>query len=242
MSKKTLKNRIAIVLDRSSSMQPIRAEAVQMFNDQVKAIKKNAKKMEDTTVSLFTFSTNADEPILFNRPAKELKEIGLEDYRPDGWTALYDSVGMAIERLSALTEMSDPDCSFLVIIVTDGEENRSQRYSGQRLADHIQLLEKAGRWTFTFCGANIDIEKMRAHLKLDAGNVMAFTASSSGLRSMSVANSASMDSYFASRASGQSRVKSFYNDPSKQSSGSTTTTTTTTTTTKSPTKPKAGQS
>lgn len=234
--KKTIKNRIAIVLDRSSSMSPIRTEAVKMFNDQVKTIKKNAKKMEDTTVSLFTFSTIADEPVIFNRPASDLKELGEEDYKPAGWTALYDSVGMAIERLSALNEMSDPDCSFLVIVVTDGEENKSTKFTGQRLADHIQLLEKAGRWTFTFCGANIDVEKMGKELKLDAGNVSAFTASAAGMAQNSHVHSMSMDSYFSARAAGQSRVKSFYKPEDPQPATTTTTTTTTTT------KPKAGQS
>lgn len=228
MSGKTLKNRIAIVLDRSSSMEPIRQEAVQLFNDQVEAIKKNAKKMEDTTVSLFTFSTVADEPVIFNRPASELKKLGAEQYTPNGWTALYDSVGMAIERLSGLTEMSDPDCSFLVIVVTDGEENKSSRYSGQRLADQIKLLEKGGRWTFTFCGANIDVEKMAQKLNLDVGNTFAFQATSQGMFDNSAINSRGLDSFFIARAGGQSRVKSFY----KPTSSATVTTTTTTTTKK----------
>jgi uncharacterized protein YegL len=236
MSKKNLKNRIAIVLDRSSSMQSIRNEAIQMFNDQVKAIKKNAKKMKDTTVSLFTFSTVADEPVVFNKPVNDLKEIGMEQYNPQGWTALYDSVGMAIERLSALPEMSDPDCSFLVIVVTDGEENKSQHFSGQRLADHISLLQKAGRWTFTFCGANIDVEKLAQQLHIDKGSTYTFMATPQGMMDNSMVNTRGLKSFFACRAGGQSRVNAFYSDEKKTGDDpdNATVTTTTTTTVKTP--------
>lgn len=229
MAKKELKNRIAIILDRSSSMDTIRTEAVKMFNEQVKAIKKGAKTIEDTTVSLFTFSTNADEPIIFNRPAKELKELKVEEYIPNGWTAMYDSVGMAIERLSALPEMSDPDCSFLAIIVTDGEENKSQNFNGQRLSDQIRLLQAGGRWTFTFCGANVDVEKMAAQLHIPKGNTMMFAANSAGMLNATVSSAVGTKGFFRSRAGGQSAVQSFYDDSQNTAPVTTTTTVTTTT-------------
>lgn len=209
MARKKLKNRIAILLDRSSSMGSIRKEAVEMFNQQIVAIKKNNKRM-DTTVSLFTFSTVADEPAVFNRPLKELKKLKFQEYHPAGSTAMYDSMGLAIDKLTGLSEMTDPNCSFLVIVVTDGEENSSRHFNGQRIADRIQLLQKTGKWTFTFCGANIDVEKMGQQLNLHRGNVMSFQSSGIGTLQMSASNAGGMSAFLRSRSTGVASVQSFY--------------------------------
>lgn len=218
MARKKLKNRIAILLDRSSSMGSIRKEAVEMFNQQIVAIRKNNKRM-DTTVSLFTFSTVADEPAVFNRPLKEMKKLKYQDYNPSGSTAMYDSMGLAIDKLTSLPEMTDPNCSFLMIVVTDGEENASRLFNGQRIADRIQLLQKTGKWTFTFCGANIDVEKMGSQLNLHRGNVMSYQASSVGTAFMSASNASGMEGFLRSRACGASAVQSFYDPNQSQTSG-----------------------
>jgi hypothetical protein len=226
--KKVLKTRIAIVLDRSTSMGQIRKEAVQLFNDQVKAIRKAAKgKAKDTTVSLFTFSDYADEPVIFNAPVSALTEMSVEAYAPNGWTAMYDGIGKAIERLSSLPEMADPDTSFLIITVTDGEENRSRNYTGQRLADKIQILQAGGRWTFTFCGANIDVEKMGQTLNIPRANTMSYQSNSAGTLFASAANSLGTEKFLRSRVSGQSMSRNFYEDPTDPKDTAKVTTTTT---------------
>lgn len=213
---KNLKNRIAIVLDRSSSMAPIRKETVEMFNQQVKAIKAGQEEM-DTRVSLFTFSSIADEPTFWNQPTSELREYTEGDYVPSGWTALYDSVGMAIDRLSALKEASDPDCSFLVVIITDGDENRSQKHTGFSLANVIKALQSTGKWTFTFLGANVDVEKMATQLNLHKGNVQSWVTSSMGATFASHTHASSVSNYMNARSHGIGAVADFFSqDPKKK--------------------------
>ena len=72
--KSLLKTRVAVILDRSSSMQSIRNETISAFNEQVDAIKETSKDM-DTKVSLVTFSTEVDGPVVWNQPVGKLKKL-----------------------------------------------------------------------------------------------------------------------------------------------------------------------
>lgn len=205
----TIKNRIAIILDRSTSMAVIHKEAVAMFNEQIRTIKEKNEDM-DTRVSLFTFSTVADEPTVFNAPVTELLELSETDYIPRGWTAMYDGIGMAIDRLSALPEASDKDCAFLVMIITDGEENQSKKYTGYTIADRIKLLQATGKWTFTFMGANVDVEKMSKSLNILKGNATAFTPTMDGMLSAASMNSSAIASYLNTRTIGAHAPSELY--------------------------------
>ncbi|MDA2923166.1 hypothetical protein MYX65_00665 [Acidobacteria bacterium AH-259-L09] len=63
---KPAKTYVAFVLDRSGSMEAIRKEVVEGFNQQVRLIKQQTDGME-VRVSLMTFSTYADPPIFMGR-------------------------------------------------------------------------------------------------------------------------------------------------------------------------------
>ncbi len=214
----TIKTRIAIVLDRSTSMFTIRKEAVQMFNSQVASIKSNGVD-QDTRVSLFTFSTIADEPTLFNVPAAELVELKESDYIPNGWTAMYDGIGLAIDRLSALKEATDKDCAFLVVVITDGEENHSTKFNGFTIGDRIKLLQSTGKWTFTFMGANVDVEKMSQTLHIPKGNTISWQASSFGATHAGVLNATATSNYMNMRSFGATASKDFYANQNVQGNG-----------------------
>lgn len=231
---KHLKTRVAIILDNSSSMGSMRKEAIKMYNEQLTALRETSEGM-DTTISLFTFDSVANKPKVFNVNVNEVAPLEDSEYNPHGNTAMYDSIGMAIDMLSNLPEMREADCSFLLITITDGHENCSTKYTGAALADRITLLQKTGRWTFTFCGANIDVEKMAATLNIPIHNTMSYVASAAGMNAANTLNSVGTRSYIGSRASGQSCTDSFYS-PTTTTSGNIdikpTTVTTTTTTTK----------
>jgi hypothetical protein len=235
-----LKNRIGIILDSSSSMEPMRDEVISAFNGQVATILQNNKDM-DTKVSLLTFSTEVHEYKILNQPVFSLKSISRADYEPNGWTALYDAIGKMTDYFMNLPEANDPSCSFLMVIVSDGEENKSRFWNYQAVQARIQALEANGRWTFTYLGANDGLKNVASTLGIRAGN----TISGQSLRSAGVyasVSSNSMKSFMKSRAGGQSAVASFYSpDPTDPVDPNATTTTTTTTTVPDP-KVKAGNS
>lgn len=207
MSKST---RIAIILDRSSSMSSIRSEAISAFNQQVETIKANSQEV-DTKVSLFTFATKADAPLIWNQSPTTLNALTEDTYVPDGMTAMYDSVGMAVNLLSGLPEAEQKDTSFLVVIISDGAENNSKQFTSEKIASLVKTLQGTERWTFTYLGANQDLTKVQQTLGIHAGNTMQFTASAAGMNQASVANSAGTERYMAARAGGQSCITNFYN-------------------------------
>ena len=208
-----LKTRVAFILDRSGSMGPIRAEALDMFNQQVKALKETTTKGMDTKVTFVTFSTIADAPVIFNEEIGKLHPLTLEQYNCDGWTAMYDAVGRTVDQLSSLEEAKDPNTSFLVVIVSDGAENYSREYNAAAIAARVKGLQDTKRWTFTYLGANQDLSVISQTLNIPLGNTMSFTASSAGTFSAGVTNTASTRSYMGSRAGGQSASVNFYSPP-----------------------------
>lgn len=228
MSKKTaLKTRIALVLDSSGSMQTIRKEALDMFNQQVRAIKKGAAEV-DTKVSLAVFESGV-RTMFFNEDVKKLKELALESYNPEGGTAMYDAVGGAIDALSFLPEASDENTSFLVVIVSDGEENQSKKYNQYDIQKRILALQATGRWTFSYLGANQDLSKITENLGILRGNTFAFVASAAGVGLASSSNVAATTNYMNTRSMGVKSVSNFYspeNTGPADSSGQSTTKTT----------------
>jgi len=236
---KNLKNRIAIILDRSWSMDNMRDQAIKMFNEQVDTIIEENEDM-DTKVSLVTFTTNVDEPEVWNKPIDSLGKLTKRSYQPDGMTAMYDAVGMTVDKLRALPEADDENCSFLVIVISDGMENASREYSSPMLASRVKKLQDKGNWTFTYLGAEQDLTQVSAATGIKLDNMQVFTASAGGMRGASASNIGGMTKYFNSRKMGATSVSCFY-DGKKEAdviatADSTDDSVTTTTTTKTKTK------
>ena len=157
--------RIAIVLDKSGSMgndhgNPTRvAETVEGYNKQIREIVSNAQS-QDIKVSLFTFNQTVYEHII-DADAKELTEASVESYQPNGWTAWYDGLGYSIDKLKDLGK-NDPECSYLVITISDGQENHSTHYNSNTLRQKIDECKATGKWIFSFMGcSDSDIKEFR---------------------------------------------------------------------------------
>jgi hypothetical protein len=89
----------------------------------------------------------------------EVPDLDPSRYQPRAWTPLYDAVGQMIARIDAGIEeraaRSLPEEDQVVVIVTDGLENRSRRFGR---ADIFRLVEERRRagWAFVFLGADQD--------------------------------------------------------------------------------------
>ncbi len=69
----------------------------------------------------------------------------------------------------------------LVVIMTDGGENASHRWSQRELFERIGSLRERG-WTFVFLGANQDSYLAGAQLDIGAGNVSNFAPTAAGVQ------------------------------------------------------------
>jgi hypothetical protein len=210
-----LKNYVAIILDESGSMNSIREETIGAFNQQVETIKANAHDME-TSVSLVTFNTFVDKPKIWNQSEMSLKPITLKDYVPRGMTALYDAVGETIDKLNKVEDINEPDTSFLLVILSDGEENASKNYNYKTIAEKISGVQNTKKWTITFIGANQDMQQLSKQLHIPVGNVTAFAATSRGVKDAGFTVTMGLNNYYKSRRDGETMMSSFYVDDSKK--------------------------
>lgn len=202
------KTYVAIVLDKSGSMSAVKKETIQGFNEQADTIINNADKGGDTFVSLITFN---DVPeLLFDKsPVNVLEHLNDTSYEPNGSTAMRDAVWDAIQNLEQ-TEVTD-ETAYLVIVISDGQENASRRTPSQNLADKITALQATGRWTFAYMGANQDLSEVAQEYNIPMNNVMVYNSTPTGTSKGLMANADALGSYFTStRAVGSTSNTSFY--------------------------------
>lgn len=163
-----------IILDESGSMQAIKVATIQGFNEVVQTIKgfENQFPEQEHFVSLVTFNGLGIKSKLFAKKVKNLQEIDANIYHPDASTPLYDAVGFGVNKLRQKLG-SKTDYNVLVTILTDGEENASREYSGAAISRLISEL-KNDNWTFTYIGANHDVEGAAASISIT--NTLRFEA------------------------------------------------------------------
>jgi uncharacterized protein YegL len=226
-----IKTHCALILDKSGSMQGIRDSALNSFNEQIQTLKAEsnspdaiAKKMlvsggnptgVETYVTLVLFNDNVDY-LNFDQNVNDIEEFPSEKYQPNGSTALFDAIGMTIDRFtSEIQGLDDPDTGMLFIIVTDGQENASKTWGQEqgrmKLKSRIEELQETKKWTFTFIGSEKVMETAVDHLGLHAGNTASFSAkSSAGWAAAGVQMASSTRGYMSARMLHKTSVDSYY--------------------------------
>jgi hypothetical protein len=139
-----------LILDETGSMASMKEEPVQSVNAYVKIQKQSGF---DVNIRIVRFAQvikdmtrNVSDP-----------ELEIDDYDPDGMTALIDAV---IYVILTATEAQH------VLITTDGDDNSSV-YSIKTLNKLIERAEQAG-WTFTFIGCTKEAYKQGTQFKMSS--------------------------------------------------------------------------
>lgn len=126
------------LLDRSGSMQSCVDDTIGGFNAFV-----DSQKSFGGTMTLCLFDHEFD--IVYDKvPIDQVVPLTKETYMPRGGTALHDAMGQVLKM-----NLSDDT---MVIILTDGEENSSNKYT----AAHVKDLVDTKSWKFVYLGANQD--------------------------------------------------------------------------------------
>lgn len=170
-----------IILDRSGSMDAIRKSAVDGFNETLAGIKKAQEKFTDTQehfVSLVAFCGCSTDAIIDKVPAAEAKPLSLKDYQPCCMTPLFDAMGITLTSMRKHV-MDIEDAVVVVTIITDGEENASVEYNGQRIKKLVEQLQGEG-WTFTYMGANQN--SIEVAITMSIKNARNFDYDSAGIK------------------------------------------------------------
>lgn len=206
MTNKKIINHIAVILDRSGSMQRTREVTVAAFNEQMDTLQ-DAEDKQDDRVTLVTFATKVDDPIHYDLSER----LKLDDYQPRGSTALYDAIGTTVELFQDIEEQEDTDQAFLILIMSDGQENISKTFNSEKIASIVKELEESGNWTFTFIGADKNcLQNVRQNLNFSVNNTTSYDATYYGTQVAGSGMACGLKMYKKSRGAGGQSISNFY--------------------------------
>lgn len=199
MGKGNMKREVIFVIDGSGSMATKATDVRGGFNTYVEELKKdpNAK---DYTISATVFNTGVF-PLFKQRSLEEVPLLTEQNYMPGGGTALYDAIADTVDKIKdtkinfcgtcGKKRGKEPEfcatcgekltngggSAFIVIIMTDGEENSSQRFRKHHIVNKIQGKEKLGNWSFVYMGANQDAMLEGSAIGIQQGNAISYDTS-----------------------------------------------------------------
>ncbi len=207
------KTHVIFVLDTSGSMGSCRDDAIGGFNAQLELLKNRQNDLGKTDVSLVLFGLSGPESVSVVKRAvsvDSVEPLTAKTYTPQGWTPMRDGIGAGI-ALGELLDGHGTDESFLLITITDGQENASKEWTAVQLAERIKKLREEGRWTFQILGANIDFSNV-ADFGVDKTEFSQFTTRNYQQSTQNLAHS--IGGYASSRGAGLTATKGLQVPPS----------------------------
>lgn len=174
-----MKTMIYLILDRSGSMSGRQSDVVGGVNG---FIEKQKQLQEPASIAFIRFDTGGIERF---RPMQNLHGVALltdADYVPRGGTPLLDAIGQTLTAADADWRMEWPDQA-IAVIVTDGLENSSVRYTKSQIKRMIEARQESGKWAFIYLGANVDAFHEARGIGVWADNAAGYTSSAMGTAS-----------------------------------------------------------
>ena len=134
---------LVFVLDRSGSMAGLESDTIGGFNGLLEKQRRVDGKCFVSTV-LFDHETL----VLHDRlPLEQVENLTDRDYQVRGCTALIDALGGAIRHIGNVHKYARPEDvpeSTLFVVITDGLENASKRYTADEVRAMISRQNRRG--------------------------------------------------------------------------------------------------
>lgn len=164
---------MVFILDRSGSMGGLEKDTIGGFNS---LIEKQKKQPGEAYVSTVLFDHESE--VLHDRlKLDDIAPMTEDDYFVRGSTALIDALGAAIHHIGNIHKYArkeDIPEHTIFIIMTDGMENASRKYSSDQVKQMIERQKEKYGWEFLFLGANIDAVETAKHYGIDAARAVNF--------------------------------------------------------------------
>jgi Mg-chelatase subunit ChlD len=179
--KTTLTNHIYVLLDRSGSMESMRADVIGGFNN---LLAEQQADGHDARMTLVQFDSQDPHEVLTDAAKIDrVRPLTEATFVPRGGTPLLDATGRLITKASVREDQRKtlrkrPEI-ITVITITDGEENQSHEFSR---ADILRLVKdkEAKGWSFVFLGAGLDAYAEAGGMGYDPRSVQAFAPDGAG--------------------------------------------------------------
>jgi hypothetical protein len=191
---------INVIIDASGSMQHLTHDTIGSFNG---FLKEQKAVPGEAAFTLCKFNTDYRLVHDFVKLAG-VPELDTTVYAPEGGTALLDAMGTTIEsvgrKLAAMPESERPS-KVIFLVITDGHENASSRFSSEQIKTMVEHQKDTYNWEFVFMGANIDAIAAGTNLGISMQNTMNYISDAAGTADLYKSISHNMTSYRGSRSS-----------------------------------------
>lgn len=156
-----------VILDRSGSMMPLREVAVQGYNETLDVVRTAQQQynLEQQNLVTLTLFNHLVTDVYDCDTVQNIPNLLLQDYRPDGMTAMLDAIGISLTKLRNKLD-SLQNATAVVTIISDGEENYSSIYKYKDIAAMVDTLKNQGVM-FVFMGTNQNVQQTAEDLHID---------------------------------------------------------------------------
>jgi hypothetical protein len=172
---------VAVLLDETGSVAPMKATMISGFNEYIQTLRRETAADRDVQFTLMTFSADPPRPIvrlpIDRQPLARVKDLDPDQYNPDGWTPLYDSIAALIVHMEKSPITHD---KHICMIMTDGLENHSKEFTREKIFSMIEARQKLGNWTFVFFGSNQDAWATASSIGVPMGNTVSYSDKHAG--------------------------------------------------------------
>jgi len=213
--KEVMKTHVVFCIDESGSVRGIIAPLVKAYNQTVTDIRDAVlDEGQEASMTALAFGDRVlKHRILYTgQQVQTVTPLKVSDLNPTGLTPLFDSVYRAIQKLEELDD-GDPTTSFIITVVTDGEENDSRNPGVTATINLIDEKTATDRWTFTFMVPEGNAQRFSRNFRIPLGNIQDWDAKTAkGTEAGFAISSQAYKGYFTARTRGMTSTKSFYSD------------------------------
>lgn len=231
------KTHFIFVNDHSSSMRSVSSAAVAAYNAVASTVAEEAKSRAlNTVVSLVQFGVKETSPVNYPPDtAGRVKQASLlrardgfgrwdcpkieywganpnviaplKEWVANGWTPMYDAIGIAVNV--ALAEVDTEQTAYVLLVTTDGEDNSSSIFSAHTIKDVLKTVQDKANWTVAFRVPR-NAKHLATAIGVAEGNIHVWDTTSAGMAKSAEATRQAVSQYMGSRSAGGAKSHIFY--------------------------------
>lgn len=170
---------LVFILDRSGSMSGLESDTIGGFNS---VLAKQKSEVGEANITTVLFDDKYE--LLHDRyNLNKVSMITEKEYFVRGTTALLDAIGKTIHKMGKAQKYAADDDraeKVMFVIITDGMENASFKYSYDQIKNMIDRQKEKYGWEFIFLGANIDAVETAKRFGIDEDRAANYHADKDG--------------------------------------------------------------
>lgn len=171
---------MVFILDRSGSMHGLEEDTIGGFNSMI-----DKQKKEDGAAYVSTVFFCDESAVIHDREdLVKVEPLTDRQYQTGGCTALLDAIGDAIHHIGTVHKYVRPEDrpdKTVFVIITDGMENASRRYSYDKVRRMIEQRKEKDGWEFLFLGANMDAVEVAGRFGIGEDRAVEYNCDSKGV-------------------------------------------------------------